>query len=170
MSAIPSSRRRFLAGSASVAAGLLLPRTTHSQPAPGRPLVPRETFFGDPDVTVTSAHLSFDGAWVAYIAPVDGVRNLWVAPVGDLGSARPLTRATDRPISSFAQWAYTHRHVVFFQERDGDENWRASSVDIHDGTIVPLTPRAACAAGCRGSVRASRARCSSVITSARNSS
>jgi hypothetical protein len=34
----------------------------------------------------------------------------------------------------------TNRHVVFFEERDGDENWRASSVDIQDGTIVPLTP------------------------------
>ena len=138
MRAIPSSRRRFLVGSASMTAGLLLPRRARSQPAPARPLVPRETFFGDPDVA--SAQLSFDGAWVSYVAPVDGVRNLWVAPVGDLGSARPLTRATDRPISSFAQWAYTHRHIVFFQERDGDENWRASSVDIHDGTIVPLTP------------------------------
>ncbi len=138
MHAIQSSRRRFLVGSASVTAGLLLPRLAHSQRAPARPLVPRETFFGDPDVA--SAHLSFDGAWVAYVSPVDGVRNLWVAPVGDLGAARPLTRVTDRPISSFVQWAYTHRHVVFFEERDGDENWRASSVDIHDGTIVPLTP------------------------------
>ncbi|MGH7303926.1 MAG: prolyl oligopeptidase family serine peptidase, partial [Candidatus Rokuibacteriota bacterium] len=138
MSAIPSSRRRFLVGSASATAGLWLPGRARAQPAPGRPLTPREIFFGDPDVA--SAHLSLDGAWVTFIAPVDGVRNLWVAPVHDLRAARPLTRASDRPISSFAQWAYTHRHVVFFQERDGDENWRASSVDIHDGTIVPLTP------------------------------
>src|SRR5207253_4281090 len=90
--------------------------------------------------TSPGAQLSFDGAAVAYIAPVDGVRNLWVAPVGDLGGARPLTRATDRPISYFFQWAHTNRHVVFFQERDGDENWRASSVDIRDGTVVSLTP------------------------------
>ena len=62
-----------------------------------------------------------------------------MAPVGDLGAAKPLTHATDRPISYFFQWAYTNRHVVFFQERDGDENWRASSVDIRDGTVVPLT-------------------------------
>src|SRR5262249_30217515 len=84
--------------------------------------------------------LSFDGAWVGYVAPVDGVRNLWVAPVDDLGAARPLTRITDRPIGSFFQWAYTNRHVVIWQERDGDENWRASSIDIQDGTSVPLTP------------------------------
>ena len=135
---IPSSRRSFLAGGASLTAALLLPRGGASQPAPARPLVPRETFFGDPDIT--SAQLSFDGAWVAYIAPVDGVRNLWLAPVGDLAAARPLTRVTDRPIGSFFQWAYTNRHVVFWQERDGDENWRASSADIKDGTVTLLTP------------------------------
>src|SRR2546429_3184817 len=138
MRAIPSSGRSFLVGTASLTAGLMLPRLADAQPAPSRPLVPRETFFDDPDVA--SAQISFDGAWVAYVAPVDGVRNLWVAPVGDLAAARPLTRVTDRPIGSFFQWAYTNRHVVFWQERDGDENWRASSVDIHDGTIVPLTP------------------------------
>ncbi len=138
MLSIPSSRRSFLAGGASLTAALVLPRGGASQPAPARPLVPRETFFGDPDVT--SAQLSFDGAWVAYIAPVDGVRNLWLAPVADLAAARPLTRVTDRPIGSFFQWAYTNRHVVFWQERDGDENWRASSVDIGDGAVVPLTP------------------------------
>jgi dipeptidyl aminopeptidase/acylaminoacyl peptidase len=138
MTAIPSSRRYFLAGAASAAAGLLLPRPARSQPASARQLVPRETFFGDPDVGW--AQLSFDGARVAYIAPVDGVRNLWVAPIDDLRAARPVTRVIERPIGFFFQWAYTNRHVVFFEERDGDENWRASSVDIHDGTIVPLTP------------------------------
>jgi len=138
MRAIRSSRRSFLVGTASLASGLLLPRLARSQPTAARALVPRETFFGDPDVA--SAQLSFDGAWVGYVAPVDGVRNLWIAPVDDLTAARPVTRVTDRPISSFFQWAYTNRHVVIWQERDGDENWRASSVDIKDGTIVPLTP------------------------------
>jgi dipeptidyl aminopeptidase/acylaminoacyl peptidase len=139
MRAIPSSRRRFLGSVASATAGLLLPRTARSfAEERARSLVPRETFFGDPDVA--SAYLSFDGASVAYVAPVDGVRNLWVAPVGNLAAARPVTRVTERPIGSFCQWAYTNRHVVFFEERDGDENWRASSVDIRDGAITPLTP------------------------------
>ena len=135
---IPVSRRHFLGGVASATAGLWLSRPAGSQPAAARPLVPRETFFGDPDVAW--AQLSFDGASVAYIAPVDGVRNLWVAPIADPRAGRPVTRVTERPIGFFFQWAYTNRHLVFFEERDGDENWRASSVDIQDGTIVPLTP------------------------------
>src|SRR6266566_2727277 len=105
MRAIPASRRHFLAGAASVTAGLFLPRPARSAGELARALVPRETFFGDPDV-----------AWAQL--PVDGVRNLWVAPVGDLGAARPLTRATDRPISYVFLWAHTSRHVVYFQERD----------------------------------------------------
>src|SRR5437773_7013788 len=112
MIAIPSSRRHFLAGAASATTGLLLPRPALSQSAATRQLVPRETFFGDPDVAW--AQLSFDGAQVAYIAAVDGVRNLWVAPIDDLRAARPVTRVTERPIGFFFQWAYTNRHVVFF--------------------------------------------------------
>jgi dipeptidyl aminopeptidase/acylaminoacyl peptidase len=106
--------------------------------AAGRTLVPREVFFGNPDVAWV--RLSPDGAWLAYIAPVGGVRNVWVAPLGDLAAARPITHVTARPIGGYFQWAFTNRHIVFFEEHDGDENWRASSVDIRDGRIVPLTP------------------------------
>jgi hypothetical protein len=106
--------------------------------AAGRALVPREVFFGNPDVAWV--RLSPDGAWLAYIAPVGGVRNVWVAPLGDLAAARPITHVTARPIGGYFQWAFTNRHIVFFEEHDGDENWRASSVDIRDGRIVPLTP------------------------------
>src|SRR2546427_3955279 len=103
------SRRRFLAGAA---AGILLPgappRSRAAAQTGGRPLVPREVFFGNPDISW--ARLSWDGAWLAHIAPVDGVRNLWVAPLDDLAAARPVTRATDRPIGNFFQWAFTNRH------------------------------------------------------------
>jgi dipeptidyl aminopeptidase/acylaminoacyl peptidase len=77
---------------------------------------------------------------VAIPAPREGVRNLWVAPLDDLQAARPVTQELGRGISSFFQWAFTHRHLVFFQDQEGDENWRASSVDIVSGAIVPLTP------------------------------
>jgi len=133
------TRRRFVAGAAALGAALSIPWRAAPDAQPGtRPLVPREVLFGDPDRAW--ARLSHDGAWLAYIAPMDGVRNLWVAPAADLASARPVTRATDRPIGSEYQWAHTNRHLVFAQDRDGDENWRISSVDVMDGTLVPLTP------------------------------
>ena len=133
------SRRRFLAslvaGTASVGARNL---TAWAAVAGAPPLVPREIFFGNPDAL--SPRLSPDGTRLAYIAPVDGVRNLWVAPLGDLAAARPLTRARARPIGGFYRWAFTNRHIVFFEDKDGDENWRAASVDVESGAVVPLTP------------------------------
>ena len=134
------TRRRFVAGAAAFGAACSSPwrAAPAAQERGARPLVPREILFGDPDRAW--ARLSHDGAWLAYIAPVDGVRNLWVAPAADLSAARPVTRVTDRPIGSEYQWSYTNRHLVFAQDRDGDENWRISSVDVLDGTVVPLTP------------------------------
>ena len=131
---MPTSRRAFMTGAAAVSAMVPLGgRTAWAAEAPQRRLVPREVFFGDPDKTW--ARLSADGVHLAYIAPMDGVRNLWVAPLDDLAAGRPVTRATDRPISNYYRWAFSHRHLVFFQERQGDENWRASSVDIQTGAI-----------------------------------
>jgi len=101
-------------------------------------IVARRVFFDNPDYG--SVRVSPDGQTLAFLAPIDGVRNLWVAPVADPGAARPVTHATDRNLASYYRWAHTSRHLVFFQERDGDENWRASSVDIASGVIVPLTP------------------------------
>src|SRR5262245_46268317 len=129
------TRRELLAGSGALATALAARQRAQ---AADRPLLPRELLFGDPDVTW--ARLSPEGTFIAYVAPVDGVRNLWLAPVGDVQAARPITRVTGRPIGGYFRWAFTERHIVFFQDRAGDENWRASSVDITDGRIVPLTP------------------------------
>lgn len=159
----PLSRRRFIAGGAAPAAALSAPPVAPAEAQAGeRRLLPRELLFGDPDVTW--ARLSPDGASVAYIAPVDGMRNLWAAPIGDLSAARPLTRATDRPVGSYFRWAFTNRHIVVFQERDGDENWRASGVDVAGGAIVPLTPERGVRAYVQEAVTASRRRCCSRTT------
>src|SRR5207253_2588398 len=91
-------------------------------------LVPRRAFFDDADYG--SVRISPDRRHLAYLAPLDGVRNLWVRPLLEPDAARPLTRVTDRNLGTSIRWAYTSRHLLFFQEHDGDENWRASSVDI----------------------------------------
>ncbi|MBR0754535.1 S9 family peptidase [Bradyrhizobium jicamae] len=101
-------------------------------------LVARKVFFDNPDTV--NVQLSPDGQHLAYIAPVDGVNNLWLAPVADPAAGRPLTKVTDRNISTYYRWAHTNRHLVFFRERDGDENFRAVSVDISDGATVLLSP------------------------------
>ena len=33
-----------------------------------------------------------------------------------------------------------HRHLIFFRDNDGDENYRAFTLELQTGNIVPLTP------------------------------
>ncbi|HEX2892148.1 S9 family peptidase [Vineibacter terrae] len=133
----PFPRRRFVRNIAAITAGVAGYAGARAIAAPEAPLVERRLFFDNPDYG--SVAISPDGQHLAWLAPIGSVRNLWVAPVDDLGAARPLTRVTDRSLGAF-RWAHSNRHIVFFQERDGDENWRASSIDIMSGDIVALTP------------------------------
>ena len=138
MHVVPIDRRDFLRRSVMFGAVLPVAGLPWQALAQQASLVARRVFFDNPDCL--NARVSPDGQHLAYVAPVDGVNNLWVTPIGDPAAAWPVTRVTDRNIGSYFHWAYTNRHLVFFRERDGDENWRASSVDINSGVVVPLTP------------------------------
>jgi dipeptidyl aminopeptidase/acylaminoacyl peptidase len=93
--------------------------------------------FGNPDRA--SVQISPDGAWIAYLAPRDGVLNVWVAPRADVAAARPITQDTGRGIRFFL-WAYTSRHMLYIQDKNGDENWRLYSVDVENAESKDLTP------------------------------
>jgi dipeptidyl aminopeptidase/acylaminoacyl peptidase len=138
MPAFPIPRRDLLRHVAAFSAQLLLFGLRRAAAASPADLVARRIFFDDPDYD--SVKVSPDGRHLAYLAPLDGVRNLWVAPLAEPNAAQPVTRATDRNLNAYFRWAYTNRHLVFSEEHDGDENWRASSVDIGNGAIVAMTP------------------------------
>ena len=53
------------------------------------PLIPRQVLFGNPDKAMV--RLSPDGTMISYLAPVDGVMNVWVGPAEDPASAEPVT-------------------------------------------------------------------------------
>jgi dipeptidyl aminopeptidase/acylaminoacyl peptidase len=101
------------------------------------PLIPREVFFGNPD-KITPC-LSPDGTRISYLAPVDGVMNVWVGPADDPDSAEPVTNDTDRGIRSYF-WAYTNEHILYTQDQAGEENWRVYSVTLETGETNDLTP------------------------------
>ncbi len=101
------------------------------------PLIPRREFFGNPEKA--RARISPDGKQLAFIAPVDGVINVWVAPADDLEAARPITKDTHRGITNFF-WAYTSQHVLYTQDKDGDENWHVYAVNLENDEIKDLTP------------------------------
>jgi dipeptidyl aminopeptidase/acylaminoacyl peptidase len=104
-------------------------------------LIPRQVLFGNPERI--SPRLSPDGAALAWIAPHDGVLNVWTAPVGPSGvswdDARVVTADRDRGIRVFT-WAHDGRHLLYLQDAGGDENWRLYDVDLPTMQRRDLTP------------------------------
>jgi dipeptidyl aminopeptidase/acylaminoacyl peptidase len=107
-------------------------------------LIPREVLFGNPERT--SPRISPDGTRLAWIAPRDGVLNVWVAPIGasgpsgvDWDAATVVTDDTDRGIRVFS-WARDGKHLLYLQDTGGDENWRLYDVEMDTLTRRDLTP------------------------------
>jgi dipeptidyl aminopeptidase/acylaminoacyl peptidase len=100
-------------------------------------VVSRETLFGNPDKS--SVQLSPDGSELSFLAPVNGVMNVWVGPVDDPNAALPVTSDTVRGIRTYF-WAYTNQHVIYLQDTGGDENWHVFAADLGTKKTVDLTP------------------------------
>jgi len=138
MSRIDLERRRFLRATAAGVGALTLAARTPAPAAPVPAPIPRRLLFADPARSI--ARISPDGRRVAFLAAVDGILNVWIAPIDDPGAARPLTRVADRNLGPSLVWLHNNRHVVYFRERGGDENWQAHRVDVETGASIPLTP------------------------------
>ena len=100
-------------------------------------LIPRKIIFGNPDRT--SVQISPDGEQIAWLAPLDGVLNVWAAPRTDPSAARAVTQDGGRGIR-FYIWAHTNQHLLYAQDRNGDENWRIYCASLSDGETSDLTP------------------------------
>lgn len=101
------------------------------------PLIPRKTFFGNPDKAMV--RLSPDGKHLTFLASLEGVLNVWLAPTDNPDAAKAITHDKGRGIQ-FYTWAYTNHHIIYIQDKDGDENWRIYSVDVETLQSKDLTP------------------------------
>src|SRR5262245_43439967 len=77
------------------------------------PLIPRKQFFGNPEKA--RARLSPDGKRLAFVAPVEGVLNVWVSPDDNPAKAKPVTADKHRGIMAYF-WAYTNQHILYTQD------------------------------------------------------
>jgi dipeptidyl aminopeptidase/acylaminoacyl peptidase len=100
------------------------------------PLIPRDVLFGNPDKI--SPNISPDGQRLAYIAPDEGVLNVWVRTVGKKDD-RAVTKDRKRGIRSYF-WAEDNTHLLYIQDKGGDENWHLYSVDLKENEERDLTP------------------------------
>ncbi len=87
----------------------------------------------------SAIRLSPDGQRISYLAPLDGVLNVWVGRADDWAAAKPITRDTGRGIQ-FYEWAYTGKHILYSQDKDGDENWHVYCVTVDTQDVRDLTP------------------------------
>jgi dipeptidyl aminopeptidase/acylaminoacyl peptidase len=116
------------------------PAVVHAQPAPAAKettLIPRSVLFGNPQRA--AARISPNGKWLSYLAPANGILNVWVAPIDDLAAAKQVTDDKTRDIRSYS-WAYNGDQILYSQDKGGDENWHVYATDVATLQTVDLTP------------------------------
>ena len=107
------------------------------QHAAPKSLIPRAMLFGNP--TRAQAQLSPDGTWLSWLAPKDGVLNIWVAPFDDMNAAQVISDDRKRGIR-FHGWAPNGTHVLYFQDEGGDEDFHTFAVEVASREVRNLTP------------------------------
>ena len=102
------------------------------------PLIPRDHLFGNP--TRAQGKISPDGTWVSWMAPWEGVMNVFMAPADDESAVRRMTSAKDRPIPAYF-WAPDSQSLLYIRDKQGDENYLLYQVGIAEGAEEKcLTP------------------------------
>lgn len=100
------------------------------------PLIPREVLFGNPERA--DPQISPDGTQLGYLAPVNGVLNVWIRTLGK-NDDRAITDDKHRGIRNFL-WQFDNKHILYAQDVGGDENWRLYQTDIASKQTKDLTP------------------------------
>jgi len=100
------------------------------------PLIPLEILFGNPEKV--EPKISPNGKILAYVAPCDNVLNIWVKTVG-LDDDRVVTKDKKRGIRTYF-WDYDNKHIMYLQDKDGNENWNLYRVNIETCEVSSLTP------------------------------
>ena len=99
-------------------------------------LITRDALFGNPERA--NVQISPDGKYLSWIAAVDGVMNVWVAPASDPSQAKAVTTDKARGIREYF-WSYRPDTLLYLRDTGGDENFHLFSVDLPSGQSRDLT-------------------------------
>ena len=116
------------------------PSTAASAAASTGALISRDVLFGNPERS--AGQISPDGRWLGFVAPRDGVLNVWVAPASAPDEARPITNDRLRGIRGFS-FAYDGKHVLYAQDEGGDENFQVFAANLETAESRALTKKGA---------------------------
>lgn len=98
-------------------------------------LIPRSLLFGD--LHYSSIQISPDAQYLSFLAPHNGVLNIWAGQLNDLKTVKPITQNKKHGVSSY-HWSYNNQSIIYFDDEGGNENWRCHRVDIQTGKIAIL--------------------------------
>jgi dipeptidyl aminopeptidase/acylaminoacyl peptidase len=100
------------------------------------PLIPRAVILEESERG--NPVLSPGGTEIAYIAPYNGIGNIWVKTVGK-DDDRVVTHDADNGIG-FCFWQADGEHVLYYQDQGGDENSHLVQTNVRTGITRDLTP------------------------------
>jgi len=100
------------------------------------PLIPRAIILEESERG--NPVLSPGGKEIAYVAPYNGVGNIWVKTVGK-DDDRVVTQDANNGIG-FCFWQADGEHVLYYQDQGGDENRHLVQTNIRTGITKDLTP------------------------------
>ncbi len=110
------------------------PRAIVGQAGVQPPIIDRELFFGDPEIS--GAQISPDGKFIAFVKPLKGTRNVWVKRTEEpFDAAKPITADKSRPISQYF-WSRDGKYILFAQDKAGDENYLVYAVNPADNPVA----------------------------------
>ena len=116
---------------------LLIPAILLTSCSKEEKLISRQVLFGNPDKA--SLKISPNHQMISFLAPVNDVLNVWVAPIDKPNEAVAITKDTLRGIRTYF-WSYNNEQVIYLQDVGGDENWQVHAVNVDTKEDKNLTP------------------------------
>src|ERR1043166_8624846 len=94
------------------------------------PIIDREIFFGDPEIA--GAQISPDGAFIAFVKPFKGTRNIWEKKTAEpFTSAKLITDDTKLPFSTYFS-SRDSMYILLVKDKGVDENYNVYAVNPAD--------------------------------------
>lgn len=100
-------------------------------------LISRDALFSNPERTEVT--ISPDGRYIGWVAPSEGVPNVWIAPADSLAEARAVTQDRSRGISSYT-WSHLPGTLLFVRDNGGDENYHVFTLNVATGEQRDISP------------------------------
>lgn len=98
--------------------------------------IPIDVLFSDRDYS--QVKLSIDGRFLSYLAPTDGVLNLYISDLKSGKPSRPVTYYKNKGIGRYA-WACDNKHILFHYDETGRGNTQVHVVNIETEEVRKLT-------------------------------